>query len=69
MNEDYWTYTLWRPGCYAIVGPNDDFLIGDQLPTTEEEARLLCRCANIARTQALAEAYVAMRAAMEGVIS
>lgn len=51
----YYTYRRVDPTTFLIEDPNDDLLIGDQLPSTEDEARLLCRVANLARDQAVAE--------------
>ena len=51
MNDDYYHYTLLGD-CFVIEGKLGELLIGDQLPETEDEARLLCRCANIAHNQA-----------------
>lgn len=62
--DDYWIYVN-HGDSLVIESVDGDLLIGDQLPRTEKEARLLCRCANIARRKALAEAREKVRAAVE----
>ena len=48
MPDDFYRYSPYGYNCYVIEGRDGSLLIGDQLPTSEQEARLLCRCANIA---------------------
>jgi hypothetical protein len=44
-DEAFWGYEDLGTG-YYIEGRDGSMLIGDQLPKTEAEARLLCRVAN-----------------------
>lgn len=53
LEEPYWRFRCYSDSCYVIEDPKGDPLIGDQLPSTEQEARLLCRVANLARDEAL----------------
>ena len=51
-----WTnYYRYEPygNCFIILGADNDILIGDRLPSTEEEARQYVRCANIAFNHAV----------------
>lgn len=50
--NDYIGYR-WIGHAFIIEDRCSHMLIGDQLPTTEQEAQLLCRVANIARRQAI----------------
>lgn len=47
--DHYWTYRPYGEKCFVIEGLDGELLIGDQLPSTEKEAVLLCRAANRAR--------------------
>ncbi len=53
MSVDYYTYKPHGDNCFVIEGKEGELLIGDQLPSTEKEAKLLCRCANRAHSIAL----------------
>ena len=50
---DYWSVGPCGDDSYVIEGREGELLIGDQLPSTMVEARLLCRCANRAHEVAV----------------
>ena len=56
MNDETYIYEKYDDG-YIIVRKDatDSCLIGDQLPGTEKEAKLLCRVANLAASEAREE--------------
>lgn len=51
--ENYYSYSPCGEA-FVIEGRAGELLIGDQLPSTESEAKLLCRCANRAHQTAIA---------------
>lgn len=52
-DDDFYGYQLMDGGqCYYIEGRDGDMLIGDQLPSTLAEAKIYCRCANMAYNHA-----------------
>jgi hypothetical protein len=48
VSKNFYSYSPHGEGSFVIEGEDGSLLIGDQLPSTEKEARLLTRCANIA---------------------
>jgi len=44
--EDDFYGWRWIGNCFMIEDRHGEMLIGDQLPSTEDEARLVCRVAN-----------------------
>lgn len=61
----FYTYQPYGKDCYVIVDPNDYPLIGDQLPSTEAEAQLLCRVANLAHDHAVRTTLTGVGAAVQ----
>lgn len=52
--SDFWGYK-WIGHCWYIESVDGDMLLGDGLPIDEKVAQAYCRCANIARSQAMSE--------------
>jgi hypothetical protein len=50
--------------CWYMEGRDESMLVGSSLPRTEEEAKLCCRCANIAHDHAMELAVQAFRDSM-----
>lgn len=65
LSEPFYRYRVLRQGCYVIEDPLGDDLFGDQLPSSEDEARLLCRVANIAYDHAVRVALIGCTQAVE----
>jgi hypothetical protein len=57
-HDDFYGYIPYyfdkdgKPTCYYIESRDGTMLIGDGLPSTEEQAKAYCRCANIAHRHA-----------------